>query len=152
MDKREYEKLKLFLQFFADNFMNAIIIPLEERPFAVLTNLERKSKSTARKALEMGIGDCVIQTDSWSKEKILAVDKELRLLGLDSLTEIRVKYSKKIGRIISQGRIISDKEYFLIKNVVDSNGNLDGTEEQKQMQMLLSDYELLCGGRQFSEK
>ena len=59
VDKNEYARMKDFLSFFAQRYLNADGLLPEKRPIAVLDALEEKSLKIAFKGPRQAINDCV---------------------------------------------------------------------------------------------
>jgi hypothetical protein len=136
----DYQKLKAFLGYFSDRFMNASVVPLAQRPVAVLDKMEIKSMSSARKGLAMAINDCISMSDGWSAKKVFEIDADLRSLGLVTISELRLGFSKKIQGILLRDKIKSEVEFYLVKDVVDGCSGRLATPEIAKLEGLLAGY------------
>ena len=84
----------------------------------------------------MSIGDMVEMTQFWPLEKVAALDDRLRSERLPTLSEIRVRFSKSIGRALRRGRIKDDTEYYAVRNAAEMQ-----EDRQADLWALLAAYE-----------
>ena len=84
----------------------------------------------------MAIGDTIEMVEGWPAEKVERFDQLLKGEGLPSLTEMRLRFSKTIRRVIARGTIKNDVEFYAVRNAVDSV-----TDEQEALSELLAAYE-----------
>ena len=138
----EYEKLKKFLGLFYEWFEAKPHHPPQIHPLVVMTGIEKKSPSQARRGLEMAINDCVEMSSDWSPERVAAADRRFLENGAPSLSQIRLKYSKKYLQILERGRVKSLQEYYLVKGVLDSGSIELGAGEEEKLASMLAAYEL----------
>jgi hypothetical protein len=108
----------------------------EAQPTAVLDKLAERSPVKAREGLAVGIGDLIQITNSWSVQDVEAMDAALSEEQLPTLTEMRVRFSKVVGRVVRRGRIISEAEYHAVRNAAELTEASDGP-----LWKLLADYE-----------
>lgn len=85
----------------------------------------------------MAIGDVLEFAADWDRSKVQAVDSNLAQAGLPTLSEFRARFSREIARIQKRGRIADEREYYAVRNVVES---VD-TETSKLLWDLLAAYE-----------
>ena len=137
---REYAELKKFLAYFADHFFNVDSLPLERRPIATLEALEKKSMKTAFDGLRQAINDCIEMSFRLDREDVAKLDRQLRTLGIVTLSELRRRYSKKYAGIIERGQIRNDSEYHLIRNVL-GDPSTKAVEERELLENLIANYE-----------
>lgn len=64
----------------------------------------------------MAIGDTIEQTDCWSPARVAEADEILASDGLPTLSEMRVRFSKVIKRVVNRGSIKNDIEYYAVRN------------------------------------
>ena len=67
----------------------------------------------------MAIGDIVEFTSAWSASDVAACDDELSQSGLPTLSEVRVRFSKLVQRVVRRGHIKSDDEFYALRNAVE---------------------------------
>lgn len=108
----------------------------EAQPIAVLDKMAERSAAKAREGLAMGIGDLIEMTDSWSVQDVQAVDAELLDKQLPTLSEMRVRFSSAVGRVVRRGRINSEAEYHAVRNAAELTEGSDGP-----LWRLLANYE-----------
>lgn len=84
----------------------------------------------------MAIGDTIEQTDGWLPEKVATLDQHLMKEGLPTLTEMRLRFSKVIRRVVSRGSINNDVEYYAVRNAAEL-----GREGGEALWPLLAAYE-----------
>ena len=137
----EYEKLKKFMGLFYEWFEAKPQHPPEVHPLVVMEGLEKKSRSQAKRGLEMAINDCVEVSSGWSPEVIALADKRFLLNGAPSLSQVRARYSRKYLQVLKRGNIKSLKEYYLVKGILDGGGIEPGAGEAGKLAAMLADYE-----------
>jgi hypothetical protein len=71
----EYERLKKFMGLFYEWFGAKAHHSPEIHPVAVLEGFEKKSRSQAKRGLEMAINDCIEVSSDWSPERVAVADK-----------------------------------------------------------------------------
>jgi hypothetical protein len=96
------------------------------QPIAQLDQLAGRSPAKAREGLAMGIADLVEMTDNWPSQDVAAIDADLQARGLPTLTNMRVRFSKAIGRVMRRGCINDDVEYYAVRNAAELAGPDDG--------------------------
>ena len=84
----------------------------------------------------MAIGDTIEATDGWPRNRVAAIDADLSIEGLPSLSTMRLQHSKVVRRVIARGSIKNDVEYYAVRNSVEMSA-----EGQGALWKLLSAYE-----------
>lgn len=136
----EYEELKNFFAIFVEHFMKSERLAEEKRPIAVLAALEKKSPSKAKKGLQMAVNDCLEMSSDWDKELVSAFDEYLKVHNVVTLTELRIRHSKKFMRIMERGIIRTEVEYYLCKEIADSASLELTTSESHALDIMLDAY------------
>jgi hypothetical protein len=136
----EYAELKEFLAFYSERYFNLQNLPPEHHPIASLGVLETKSKKMALNGLRQAIHDCIEVSFHFDNAEVANLDSELRDRSIVTLSELRRRYSKAYARIAKRGRIRSDTEYYLIRNVLD-DPTAKSDEERQLLVNLIGDYE-----------
>ena len=115
-----YEPLKAFVGWVFE-YTGALPpnLPPEAHPIAVLEKFELESPATARRSLQMGLGDVFEITDRLGPDELTTIDAALRATNLPTLSEVRIDFSKKINRIMAKGCVRSEAEYHALRNVAD---------------------------------
>lgn len=96
------------------------------QPVAHLDALADRSPAKAREGLTMGINDLIEMTGSWSAQKVQELDAELLGRDLPTLTEMRLRFSKAVGRAVRRGRIKDEVEYHAVRNAAELAEGHDG--------------------------
>jgi hypothetical protein len=133
IDKHNYEKMRAWLARMAPELFPKS--SPETDPILALDRTFATSPANARKGLAMAIGDTIDMTDSWSVERVAAIDHSLRNDGLPTLTDLRRSLSKVIRRVVSQGSIKNEVEYYAVRNAVEQ------AQDDEGLWKLLADYE-----------
>jgi len=141
MTEAEYEGLKRFMSLFYEWFNAKPSHRPESHPLAVLEKLEKKSRSQAKRGLEMAINDCIEDSSEWGPEVVALADKRFTLNSAPSLSEVRAKYSRKYLHVLKRGSVRSLNEYYLVKGIVDGGGIELGAGEAEKLAAMLTDYE-----------
>src|SRR5690349_7644314 len=136
----EYAELKEFLSFYTDRFSSVDGLPPEKRPLANLEALEKKGLKTALNGLRQAINDCIEMSFHFDPKEVVKLDEQLRDRGIVTLSELRRRYSRKYAAIVKRGRIKSDTEYHLIRNVL-GDPTKKATDEREVLENLIADYE-----------
>jgi hypothetical protein len=136
----EYATMKAFLSFYADRYFKLEGLPPELRPIACLEVLEKKGIKTALRGLRMAINDCVEASFRFDRAEVAKLDSELRKLGIVTLSELRMRYSKAYARIKKRGQIKTEDEYYLVRNVLD-DPTVKISEERELLEKMISEYE-----------
>lgn len=137
----EYEGLKKFMSLFYEWFEARPEHPPEVHPLAVLEGLEKKSRSQARRGLEMAVNDCMEVSRHWSPELVARANLKFLEHGAPSLSHVRAKYSRKYFQVLKRGRIKSLEEYHLVKGILDGGPIESGAGEVQQLTSMLAAYE-----------
>ena len=140
IDRVEYARMKDFLSFYSERYVNKEVVPPEHRPIAMLEAFEKKSLKKAFQGLRMAINDIVEKSFHFDPAKVEKLDSELRSRGMITLSELRRRYSKDYAKIMKRGQIKNETEYYLLRNVLD-DPNEKTPEERELLEKLISDYE-----------
>jgi hypothetical protein len=120
-----YEKLKEFWMTMLHTLHPRLFGIEEGHPAEALAGFEATSPSLARKSLQTAIGDILEQTAHFSASTISNIDNQLTDRGLPTLSAVRLTFWKRIATMMERGRIRSEAEYHLLKNVADSMDEAD---------------------------
>jgi hypothetical protein len=101
-------------------------LELEAQPTAVLDKMADRSPAKACEGLSMAIGDLIQMTDGWSVQDVQTMDAALLAKQLPTLTEMRVRFSNEVGRVVRRGCIKSEAEYHAVRNVAELTERSDG--------------------------
>ena len=132
---KEYERMR---DWFAHVSQKAFPPQLIRRaqPIAELDQLAERSPTKAREGLSMAINDLIEMTDNWAAQDTRAIDDELLQKGLPTLTEMRVRFSKVVGRAVRRGRVKDEVEYHAVRNAAEL-----AQDGQEALRKLLAAYE-----------
>ncbi len=119
IDAQNYLQMKAWFARLVTETVSADLLNPETHPIACLEQIEVRWPGKARSGLAMAIGDTIEQTDCWPNERVAALDELLASDGLPSLTEVRVRFSKVIRRVVARGTIKNDLEYYAVRNAVE---------------------------------
>ncbi|MCI3133562.1 hypothetical protein [Phenylobacterium aquaticum] len=121
-----FEQLRAWFEYMGrEAFPTAFDSP-DTDPVAVLDRLAATSKAKARQGLSMAIGDIIEMTSRWPAQKVVLADRRLLEDGLPSLSEMRLRFSGAVQRVMRQGRIATEAEYHAVRNAVEVLGREDG--------------------------
>lgn len=132
----EYEQIKKFLILFVERTSDVSKAPPESRPLAQIQALEAKYEKKVVAGVMGAMNDCLTLSFGLPAEKVRGLDKELRELGLPTLSQLRVKYSKRYSTLLEKGVIRNESDYQLIKGVLDDSELLNEAMREKALQML----------------
>jgi hypothetical protein len=126
---------------FVPETIPAELLNAETDPVACLDSLAAKSSAKARLGLTMALNDTIESTSRWAPERVAAMDQSLERDGLPSLTQMRIRFSKAIQRVVARGTIKNDAEYYAVRNAVELV-----PEQQVDLLKLLAAYEKRVAG------
>jgi hypothetical protein len=135
IDARDYEQAKAWFAHLLPRVFPPELIAPETNPLSHLEQIEIGSPGRARQGLAMAIGDTIEMTEGWTLERVAETDKLLARDGLPTLTDMRIRFSKALRRVLSRGTIKNDVEYYALRNAAELAQ--DGGEE---LWALLSAY------------
>jgi hypothetical protein len=139
--EKEYIELDKFTEYYATYVLN---IPRDKtyHPSEELIRITNEyGKSKALEGLKQATNDTIEDTSDWNIEKVKRIDSILRENGIIILSELRIKYWSKYKKILKNGKIKNDTEYYIIKAVLcDSPININ-SEEERILNELIRVYE-----------
>jgi len=137
----DFERLKTFLGVFSERYMSIERLPPEHRPLACLEYVEKTfGMKRARSSLQVAINDIIARSDRFDFEEVRSLDADLRANGVITLSELRVRFSKKYRSIIRRGKIRTVEEYYLLKEIVDASIEVPA-EARSTIEGILVDFE-----------
>jgi hypothetical protein len=119
IDAQAYEHMKAWFARMVPETVPPELITTENHPVTCLEAIEARWPAKARDGLAMAIGDTIEQTDGWSPERVAATDEILARDGLPTLSEMRVRFSKVVKRVVNRGSIKNDIEYYAVRNAAE---------------------------------
>ena len=122
IDPSEYARFRSWFSHMVPKVFSADLLTADAHPVAVLDRMAVKTPAKARGGLGMAIGDIVEFTSDWPVRAVTACDHELSRAGLPTLSEVRVRFSKIVQRVVRRGHIKSDSEFYALRNVVEQRG------------------------------
>lgn len=122
IDPSEYARLRSWLSHMVPKAFPSRLLTPETHPIAVLDQLALKAPAKARSGLGMAISDVVEFASDWPVSEVTACDRELSQLGLPTLSQVRVRFSKLVQRVVRRGQIKSDDEFYALRNAVEQLG------------------------------
>lgn len=136
IDSKNYERMRTWFQLMASEVLPKSFVTPKNDPVACLDAIAAKSPAKARQGLGMAINDLLEMTHDWSDGKVQELDSALCFNGLPSLTEMRIRFSKTLRRVVTRGSIKNDVEYYAVRIAADLTDS-----EQSDLSALLSVYE-----------
>jgi hypothetical protein len=136
IDARNYEQMKAWFAHMVPKTIAPELMTAETHPVACLEQIESRWPGKARNGLAMAIGDTIEMTEGWPLARVAETDRLLASDGLPTLTEMRVRFSKVIRRVLTRGSIKNEVEYYALRNAAELTP--EGGEE---LWSLLSAYE-----------
>jgi hypothetical protein len=109
-------------------------------PEKVMLELEAHSMTIAKKGLRQALADVVEMYVHHSDDAVRELDKRLRESRIITITELRVKYSKRLAKILKSGAPKNETDYYLLRSVADSDA-LD-LAQRNEIWAMLSNFEV----------
>jgi hypothetical protein len=106
-----------------------------------LDSFEKESMAKARKGLSLGINDILEDTNDWPVEAVREFDRFLSESDAATLTELRVRKSKRYKKILKRGAIRDEMECYLVKVILDGLQEYVEKDELPLLQEMLTAYE-----------
>jgi hypothetical protein len=122
IEPSEYESMRAWFNHMVPKVFPLDTLTSETHPIAVLDRMAVKTPAKARSGLGMAIGDFVEFTSDWPADHVTTCNDELSLLGLPTLSQVQVRFSKLVHRIVRRGHIKNDEEFYAVRNAVEQQG------------------------------
>lgn len=119
IDAQNYEQLRAWFTRLVPEVFPAHLLTPETDPVGTLDGLAARSPAKARAGLAMAINDMIEAAECWPVEKVVAIDDVLERDGLPGLSEMRLRFSKVVRRVVARGSIKNDVEYYAIRNAAE---------------------------------
>lgn len=117
------------------------ILPESSNPINVIDEIELKSKSLAKTALQAGLNDILSNLKEYPKQTLEEIDLVLKEDNLPELNSLLDVIQKTINKILKAKKINDVDQYYIIKEVLDTTTS-DITEGQRQiLSKNLGDFE-----------
>jgi hypothetical protein len=123
----DYLRIKKFVIYFGDIFFPSTIDKVSNFRDSI-SSLEKGPPSQILKGVTMAANDILDWTDHWEVDKVTSADSELKALGAFTLSEWRVRQSKKLVKLLARGSIKNLVEYYFLKAIL-----LDGSPMAEEL-------------------
>lgn len=118
------------------------ILPESSNPINVMDQIELKSKSLAKTALQAGLNDLLSNLKEYPKQFLDEIDLRLKEENLPVLNSLLAVVQKTINKTLKAQKIKDIDQYYIIKEVLDDTTS-DITEGQRQiLSKCLGDFEM----------
>jgi hypothetical protein len=106
--------------------------------YAHLLVLTERPTVRARQSLVMAINDMIEMSADWSAEEVAGLDAKFLAEGLPTLSIVRARFWRTVGRALARGRIRGETEYYAVKNAAE----VEPAEDRRDtLWALLAEYE-----------
>ncbi|HEX8192138.1 MAG TPA: hypothetical protein VF552_04495 [Allosphingosinicella sp.] len=122
IDAQDYDQMKSWFAHMAGMAFAPDRLTPEADPIVHLEQIERRSRAKARTGLAMAIGDLIEVTGDWSVLRVAQTDRLLAQHGLPTLTNMRLRFSAVVYRVLKRGCVKDDVEYHAVRNAVELAG------------------------------
>jgi hypothetical protein len=134
----EYRELRAWLAHFIERTMPGFSsLGADVSPIAVLDRLAARSPAKARQGLAMAINDMVETSAEWPQSEVESFDQDMRDAGLFTLSEVRLRFSAQVKKVMRRGSIRTEGEFYAIRNAVD----IAPEQDKPGLWRLIDDYE-----------
>lgn len=103
--------------------------------------LAEKGEKIAVSGLKMAVNDIVSDSFSYSREDVKKIDDFFIANGVLSLTHMRKMFSSKYKKILKNKKIKNIEEYYLVKDILDSDVMGLNDEERLALEMIKEVFE-----------
>ena len=137
----DYARMKRFVFLFVTEVLK-VPADSEMHPAVAMEAIESRSQSQARKGLRMAVSDMVEMSERMSNDDVVRLDAHLAANDAMTLTEARGQFSKSLKAVLKRQHILTETEYYLVRNAVDSAE----PDKAPALWVLLADFEQRIGG------
>lgn len=106
-------------------------------PITILDQMASQAPARARQGLALMISDLLEDSASLTTTEIQTPDQKFADADLPTLSNLRMRFSKTIARIVKRGAIISDSEYYFVRSSIENAANRNAG----QLWQLIAAYE-----------
>lgn len=106
-------------------------------PITILDQMASQAPARARQGLALMISDLLEDSASLTTIEIQTLDQKFDDAGLPTLSDLRLRFSKTIARIVKSGAISSDNEYYFVRSSIENAAEGDAG----QLWQLIAAYE-----------
>lgn len=138
----EYEAFKRFLSWACDNDEFLGNGTPESHPMYILAEAEGKvSHALLKGGLREAINDAIERFSKWPAERVQAADDVLQNLSAPTLTEMRVLFDGDLRRIEKRGKIVTERELFLVRNALEMAAVQSNPQRFKKLMNMVGQFE-----------
>lgn len=117
--KEDFERMQRFIGHIATLRFN-IVADSPGHPLKEMERIEREfGRANAIKGLKMAANDMVEELSRFSASATRQLDAELTEIGAMTLSEARASFSKTLKRVLKRREILSEEEFYLLRNAED---------------------------------
>ena len=91
--------------------------------------------------MKQGVADLLEMTRDLPKEAVRLADESLVAAGAVSLTEMRRRVWRVVPKVLERGRIRSLDEFYVVKNVLDDDGEGLSKRDRARLDVMLFEFE-----------
>ena len=95
--------------------------------------------------LRQAARDCVSAAADLPASKIREIDRELQAAGLRTLTSFRAEFTRSLGRILKEGRLRDEEDYYLVTNILDDSAVAVSAQDRDALVVMMASWEESCG-------
>ncbi|MFZ1519367.1 MAG: hypothetical protein WAU11_11360 [Ignavibacteriaceae bacterium] len=114
-------------------------------PTEILEQWEKKDKKLALKGLKATLSDSLTNINHHRKDILEDIDKDLKEQNLPSLKILLAIIRDHVPKAIKRGKIKSQNEYYIFKELLDDTVSDLTEEERSQLSELMTAYETSKG-------
>ena len=143
--EKEFEELLAFLDFHDEIFTKPKLPADMPSRLSLRGEADCIAKEYGRsKALEgtrQAMNDVIEELNNLTAEGVELLDRTLLDGGLQTLSEMRRRYSALYRKVLRRGKINTETEYYLVNGLVVDQSSTLTTEERTLLQDIVSTYE-----------
>jgi hypothetical protein len=140
----QYSDAKKFVHAFLTHVhgLSSLGLPVDKTALAMFNKLCEKGETPRfKKFLGELISEILEVSSGWGVEKIKEADRLLSLADSPTLSDARIRHSKKIRKVLSKGSVANVNEYYECKAVVDSVSPLFSPDERAEIEKAMMSFE-----------
>jgi hypothetical protein len=138
--EREYAELVGYMDFYATHVIGVAPGDATHPTIVGKDIVARFGRSKALDGLKQAVNDTVEDLASKTPEYLRNLDAALQEQGLLTFSEIRRRYAKAYKRILKQGAVKTETEYYLISGILADVSSLADSDERLLLGRLVAQY------------
>jgi hypothetical protein len=118
------------------------ILPADTDPITILTTMETKNKSIAKRGLKAGLLDIISEIKEHPQTTISDVNADLEKNGLPNVNKLTGIMRDSVKKVLQTKKIKNIDQYYVIKELLNDTVSDITKTERKNLSTYLGDFEM----------